>query len=81
MFPKKMREKGTRVVLANGSPMTKSVEFTILFRESECNYVYECAYISPGAWGLTYSLSTAVESLISTAVLNNLNGGLINAVL
>ena len=61
------------MVLANGSPMTKSVEFTILFRESECNYVYECAYISPGAWGLTYSLSTAV--------LNNLNGGLINAVL
>ena len=39
MFPAKMREKGTRVVLANGSPMTKSVDFLLFLRELECNSV------------------------------------------
>ena len=39
MFPAKMREKGTKVALANGSQMTKSVEFSISLRESECNSV------------------------------------------
>ena len=39
MFPAKMREKGTRVALANGSLMTKSVEFSLSLRESECNSV------------------------------------------
>ena len=39
MFPAKMREKGTGVVLANGSPMTKSVDFLLFLRELECNSV------------------------------------------
>ena len=39
MFPAKMREKGTEVVLANGSPMTKSVNFLLFLRELECNSV------------------------------------------
>ena len=37
--PAKMREKGTRVALANGSLMTNSVEFSISLRELECNFV------------------------------------------
>ena len=40
MFPTKMREKGTRVTLANGSSITKSIKFSISFRELECNSVY-----------------------------------------
>ena len=72
MFPKTMREKGTGVALANGSPMTKSIEFSISFRELECNYVFECAYISSGAWGLNYSLSTAVGNLIMSVTIGNL---------
>ena len=39
MFPTKMREKGTRMVLANGYLMTKLVEFSISLRESECNSI------------------------------------------
>ena len=35
----KITEKGTRVALANSSPMTKLVEFSISLRESECNSV------------------------------------------
>ena len=40
MFLANMREKGIKVTLANGSPMTKSVSFSISLRESECNSVY-----------------------------------------
>ena len=39
MFPTKMREKGTKVALVNGSPITKLVEFSLSLRESECNSV------------------------------------------
>ena len=39
MFPAKMREKGTKVALANGSLMSKSVEFSISLIESKCNCV------------------------------------------
>ena len=39
MFPVKMREKGIGVALANSSLMIKSVEFSISFRELECNFV------------------------------------------
>ena len=38
-FPAKMKEKGTRVVLANGSLMIKSIEIFISHRELECNSV------------------------------------------
>ena len=34
-----MREKGTRMALANGSLMTNSIEFSISLRESEYNSV------------------------------------------
>ena len=40
MFPAKMKEKDTRVVLANNSPMIKLLQFSISLRESECNF--EC---------------------------------------
>ena len=33
-FLAKMREKDTEVLLANGSPMIKSIEFSISLRES-----------------------------------------------
>ena len=39
MFPAKMKEKDTRVVLANNSPMIKLLQFSISLRESECNFV------------------------------------------
>ena len=32
-FPAKMKEKGTKVALANGSPMIKSIELLISLRE------------------------------------------------
>ena len=38
-FLAKMREKDTEVLFANGSPMIKSIEFSISLRESECNSV------------------------------------------
>ena len=40
MFSAKMKEKDTRVVLANNSPMIKLLQFSISLRESECNF--EC---------------------------------------
>ena len=40
MFPTKMKEKDTRVVLANNSPMIKLLQFSISLRESECNFVF-----------------------------------------
>ena len=38
-FSAKVREKDTRVALANGSLMIKLVEFSISLRKSECNSV------------------------------------------
>ena len=46
-FPTKMRKKDTGVALANNSLMIKSIEFSISFRESECNSIglYLCTFL------------------------------------
>ena len=54
-FLAKMREKDTEVLLANGSPMIKSIEFSISLRESECNSV---------CWNVHTSLLVLVDLFI-----------------
>ena len=62
-FPAKMKEKGTRVVLANGSLMIKSIEIFISHRELDLVF---------GVWWLIYSLDTAIRSLIISVTIIDL---------
>ena len=67
-----MREKDIGVALAKSSHIIKLVEFSVSLRDSECNFVFEFVYLSPGAWWLIYSLSIAVGSLIMSIIAGNL---------